>query len=291
LSSGHDGALLRHRSRLAAAALLVALLPAALGCGGPADGDGNESGGGAATTHGSSAAELPTIDPGPDGRLSVVFAGDSVMRELAGALVVALDGSVDAEYIGLASVAAATDVVPSWQLRMAEDPPDLVVVMIGLWEQAGITQLGAWEEPYVERLRPFIDTVTAAAPVLWLGHPPLLDDEEDARVQHLNEVWGTLPDRFDGVHYLDIGPAVAPDGAFHNVLQQDDGSRLLVRQIDGRHFCPDGAALAGQLVLEHLSPALGVQPAAAWEDGAWRSDPAVFEDPQLCPEELVEPTA
>jgi hypothetical protein len=68
-----------------------------------------------------------------------------------------------------------------------------------------------------------------------------------------------------------------------------DGRQVLVRQIDGRHLCPDGVVLEGRVVLAELAERYDLEITDEWESGPWRDDPAVYEFPQLCPDGLGEP--
>ncbi|OWY62550.1 hypothetical protein B7486_57810, partial [cyanobacterium TDX16] len=254
-----------------AALVLCSVLLGIAACGGAGEDAEPDSGGSGAAT---STQEPPTI----------AFVGDSVMDELAEGLVAALEGQAEVSFIGQSSVAGNLLVPLEWSSRLGTEDPDLVVVLVGTWE-AIAAEYHPGEQAYLDEVAPFLDVVAERAEVLWLGHPRL-QHEAEVTTDDLNSYWSQLPERHPGVTFLDAGAALEEDGEFRTLLDVD-GRQVLVRQIDGRHLCPDGVVLMGRAVLEELERRFGLQPADGWEQGDWR-DLGDEERGRLCPAGLGE---
>jgi len=260
------------RRILGATALTVVLALTACGSGGDTDE------GGAGDT------------PDDRGVPSIVFTGDSVMRELSAGIIEALGRQAEATYVGMPVVGGNADAVAEWEQRMADDPPDLVVVQVGVWEVKAAPHVAYGLVGYGDSLDGFLDVVTPHADVLWLGHPALQDPAADEVLDQLVGEWEALPEVHPEVAYLDAGSAVEGDGgAFQTLWPLADGGQALVRQIDGVHLCADGVVLEGRAVLAVLAERYGFRVTDEWESGPWREDPAVFEDPEYCPAGLGDP--
>jgi hypothetical protein len=219
---------------------------------------------------------------------TILFAGDSVMQELALGLTAALVGRANTSYIGLSDVAGNATAPPEWVERLEQSEPDLVVVMVGTWEAIAAAELPGGHATYPVSLQPFVEVLTARTDLLWLGYPK--PQEEDwFTTDELVDHWSELPDQYERVTFLDAGAAIEEDGQFRTLLEVD-GRQVLVRQIDGRHLCQDGVVLMARVVLEHLEEELGLEAAPGWETGEWR-DPVTFEEDGLCPAGLGEPLA
>lgn len=223
-------------------------------------------------------ADAPTRVP------RVLLAGDSVMSELAAGIRAALGPHVDARYVISPAVAEDHTLAAALRREVVASEPDVVVVLIGTWEAPAVLAGDGWDQDYRERVAPFIEDVTATTQLVWLGHPPTRDPAESLRLAAVNAVWSELAATTDALTYVDAGRGVAPDGAFHTLLDRPGGGRAVVRNLDGRHLCPDGIVLMAQEVLGPLTELLGSDPAPAWEQGAWRDDPETIRFPQQCPE-------
>jgi hypothetical protein len=140
--------------------------------------------------------------------------------------------------------------------------------MIGLWD-ASFAQShgdGAYRAVVDRSVRSF---TAAGGKVLWLSimrgginpDPPT------------NWFYAALAARDPGVvRYLDVDPALrAPDGGYPQIVT---GRRL--RQTDGWHLCPDGAAALTHFVLGRI----GLD-RPGWDTGPWRGTPRW--DPRTCP--------
>lgn len=224
----------------------------------------------------------------------VVFAGDSVMRELASGLVTAVEGGgVDASYVLQPALANQPDLA-GWERRLADQQVDVVVLLVGNWE-ALFTDTGepGWEERYVDEVfDPFVEVVTeAGAELVVLGYPPNDIPAEADRFDELNALWEAeaAADHDDGLVYVDAGAAVSdpigdPDGTYATSLDVPGEGEVQVRQTEGLHLCPPGVVLMAEPVLDLLAERYGVEAGEGWEDGDWRREPEHFELPELCPD-------
>lgn len=224
----------------------------------------------------------------------VVFAGDSVMRELASGLVTAVEGGgVEASYVLQPALANQPD-LPGWEQRLADQEVDVVVLLVGNWEALFTdTSTPGWEERYVEGvLDPFVDVITAGgAELVILGYPPNEIPAEAARFDELNALWEAeaAADPDDGLVYVDAGAAVSdpigdPAGTYATALDLPGEGEVQVRQTEGLHLCPPGVVLMAEPVLGLLAERYGVEAGDGWEDGDWRREPEHFELPELCPD-------
>jgi hypothetical protein len=228
--------------------------------------------------------EEPSAEGEPP--VEVLFTGDSVMQQVAAAMIEAVDGpEAQASFASTIAIADQPETLVGWQTVMAVEPPDVVVVMVGTWERdavrAGLQQ-GGWPEPYLAQVGPFLETLTGAgADVVWLTYPPGGSDEAND-VAALNEALAALPDRFPGVTVIDAGSEVAgPSGERVRTVVGADGVEQAVRE-ESVHLCPEGVVLMATPVVADLSERLGIALQPGWEQGAWRRDPALFTDPAAC---------
>lgn len=265
---------------MALPALAIVLVLA--GCGPGAEGDGDER---SAPSDGGATGEGQADD---DGLPSIVFAGDSVMRQLSSGVIDALEGQADATYLGMPTVAGNDAAVEEWAERLRADPPDLVVVQLGFWETIAASHVPYGMVGYGDSLEPLLDLLTQHTEVLWLGHPAMQEEDANRALDRMVLTWEALPERYEGVRFVDTGAAVEVDGAYHLLHPLPDGREVLVRQIDGRHLCPDGVVLLGRAVLAALAEQLPLEVGSEWESGLWRDDTEVI-DARLCPDEIGEP--
>lgn len=223
----------------------------------------------------------------------VAFAGDSMMREVAAALIAATEGpDVHSSFVLSATLADDPAAIQGWSTRAATKPPDQVVVLIGTWERAtpGVAaslQQPSWPTPYIEAVRPFTDAITGAGgEVLWLGYPPMYwpdDPTGGVNVARLNQAYAAVGASVPGVTYLDAGAEVAgPDGSSVRSVVGEDGQEVVLRQLD-QHLCPDGVVLVARPVVEELEQRLGITANSGWEQASWRHEPEHFQNPEQCP--------
>ncbi len=278
--------------RLAALALVLAL--AVTACGDDGDGTGSAAAG---TNPPTTPAPTTSVPPGgrqptPDDPLRVTFAGDSVMSELAPAMIEALEatGETEARFVLAPSLARSGAELVIWNQELQAHDPDLVVLLVGLWEDRvvgdGAYAAPGWARQYkAEVLDPFLDLVTSeGAKVLWVGMPAVRDDDATTRFATLNGAFAAAAEARDDVDYLPGGNFVsAPEGGYTDVGPAPvTGAPVRWRRIDGHHLCPDGAVAIAEPVLAAINEQWNVGVGYAWQQGAWRRPP-LLHAPEECP--------
>ena len=228
---------------------------------------------------------LPVLDshPTPAAPLRVLVLGDSVGLDLGQPLVNALGtlGNVTTTLDGRIDTGLTRPDYFNWpaelQVDLANQQPNLVVVMIGANDPQGIvTQDGSiqfgqpgWDEAYSARVSAFIAEANAAgAHVLWVGMPPMQDPGLDAAVKHLNALVQAqvAETKYGGAAYLSSVPALGDQHHYYTAYLPDSaGAVTNVRTPDGIHLTPAGgarlaaavvSAMEGQLHIE-LVPGVG----------------------------------
>jgi len=90
--------------------------------------------------------------------------------------------------------------------------------------------------------------------------------------------------------YLTNQQLFAPDGMFVTWMQTPQHVWVRARKLDNTHMCPYGAAQFGALVVQELTPLIGLgPPKAGWEFGAWTQDPRYNDPPGACPADQPPP--
>jgi hypothetical protein len=265
--------------------VVLVLLLAGSACAGPSAGDDrplavSPQPDDATPTAPSEVSTTTSLAVEPAGRVLVL--GDSGMFDAAPA-VVAMFRSTGAEAVdgsrrglGLTRVGFESESSPfaeEWARMVEADDPELVVVMLGVWDGGFVELYGA--DAYADVVEQAVAVLTErGARVLWLSTPPdrVVTDRPADHV--FEQVAAKHPGR---VFYADIDAAVrAPYLAV-------DGTLVRLRKNDGWHFCPDGAAAVateiGRLAVERgLARPAGIE----WLRGSWR-DAGVFDYPECGP--------
>lgn len=239
-----------------------------------------------------------TTEPGPrrptaDDPLRIVLAGDSVMAGLAPPLKAAVeaDGTSEVRFILTPSILRDPTVRFTWNQQLEEFNPEIVVMFVGTWESEVLrTGTGPasedpeWRGQYEANvLDPWLQLITSrGASVIWIGNPPVANDDANRAFSALNEAYAALPARWPSVTYLPAQEALnGPTPGYHDVIAGADGTFVRTRQIDGLHLCASGAELLAARIVDELTSAFKANEAAGWESGAWR-DAEVF-PPESCP--------
>lgn len=90
--------------------------------------------------------------------------------------------------------------------------------------------------------------------------------------------------------YLPTDQLFAPGDRYFTWNRTASGAWIRARKLDDTHMCPYGAAELGSLVVDDLTPVLGLQAMAPdWELGSWVHDPNFNDPPGACPDDQPPP--
>jgi hypothetical protein len=281
---------------LAVAGLLLA------GCG--AGGDDGEHAAGTTTTPSTSstvATTTTTQPPPPGGRrptpedpLRILMAGDSLMADvsLAIASTVQDGGAAVARLVAAPSVPRDDVTRALWREQLRTYDPEVIVVMIGVWEgmaedhltQESALELGSldWERHYRQSaLIPYVDLLTSrGAKVIWIGMPPSREARRELEWSSMNRAVRTLASQRDDLTWIPGDQILAnPDGTWADILPGPQGNPQRVRRIDTTHLCAEGAVRLARPVLQELEQQWEIPLAPNWPTRNWRW---VF-PPEDCP--------
>jgi hypothetical protein len=230
--------------------------------------------------------------PTPTDPLRVTFAGDSVMAELAPAMIQALEGPGESvgRFLLAPSLARGGAGGVVWNQEIREHDPDLIVVLMGFWEDAVVGETASdapgWAQQYrTAVVDPFLDLLTRdGAKVLWIGMAAVVDPVITVRLERLNSVFIDAADARDDVDYLPAGQFLSgPEGGYTDVsVSPTTGQPVRLRRTDGLHLCPGGVDALGAPVLDRITRQWNVQAAYGWQQGSWRQPP-LLQAPEECP--------
>jgi hypothetical protein len=116
----------------------------------------------------------------------------------------------------------------------------------------------AWRHEYGRRVGGLIDLANrAGAYVIWLGLPLTADPDQTARFDQINSViQEQIQARPGGAAFVDTYALLAgPNGGYAEYLQSLSGQIQDVREPDGVHLAPAGAAIVARQVLEDMNNA------------------------------------
>jgi hypothetical protein len=179
-----------------------------------------------------------------------------------------------------------------WRQQLAEYDPEVIIVMIGVWE--GMAEdflngdsgqaLGSpqWEATYRrETLDPYLRLLTSqGAKVVWIGMPPSREPRRELEWSSMNRAVRDLAAASADLTWIPGDEILAnPDGTWADILPGPQGNPQRVRRIDTTHLCAEGAVRLARPVLNHLHQQWDVPLAAHWPTGEWRY---VF-PPEDCP--------
>lgn len=238
---------------------------------------------------GSTAVAVATTQrvPSPEDPLRVVFAGDSVMAGLVPPLEAAFEerGAAVGRFVLTPSILRDPAVRFTWERQIEAFDPEVVVVLMGTWEamivegsEGSEGSLGTpgspeWLAAYRDELLvPWVDLLAAGgASIIWVGMPPVVEGAVAARIPALNAAFEALAAERDDLAYVDPGVLAGPDGGLAEV-RTIDGVETRLRQVDGLHLCPGGAALLAEPVLALLEADHAIAFGDRWRTGDWPAD-------------------
>lgn len=286
------------RASLAVALLTITLLAAA--CGDGADVvDPAAAEAPAASTTSTSPTTTTTAPPPPGGRrptaddpLRILMAGDSLMADISLAISSTLQdgGHAVARLVAAPSIPREDATRGLWRQQLDQYDPEVVVIMIGVWEGMAEDALrehalgtSAWLRAYRrENLDPYLDLLTGdGAEVVWVGMPPSNQPRRQLEWSSMNRAVRQLAEESPDLTYIPGDAILArPDGSWADILPGPRGTPQRVRRIDATHLCGDGAERLARPVLRYIQDQWDVPLAEDWSHRDWRW---VF-PPDECPE-------
>ena len=272
----------RHRSLLVGL-LAVALLAPACGA---EDGDGTAAAAElqeALQQEPSAAAPTDERRPTTEDPLRVLLAGDSIMADvsLAIAATVQAGGRAVARFAEEPSIPRDEATRDRWRQRLARFDPEVIVVLIGVWEAMatgapGQHPLGSveWERAYRDRLLdPYVELMaTRGAKIVWIGMPPVLDARRQRGFNAMNRAVRHSAEVSTELTYVPGDRILArPDGSWTAFLPGPQGNPQRVRRVDTTHLCADGAVRLARPVLRLIDRQWDVPFPPNWPSRGWRS--------------------
>ncbi len=232
---------------------------------------------------------LPTLrTPTADDPLRVLLVGDSYLYDAAPGMLAAMEADgvvapIDRSRLGF----TITD--DRWEDTLtgfvADHRPELVIAMWARFDAKWLETNDPAE--YQPRLDRAVEILTADGAVLaFVGLAPSLTEGVDPvpMERGINTFFEAIPARHPGrAFYVEPDPIVAPDGTPDRWIDTPAGP-LLVRKVDGSHYCGDGSARFGLAVAEILAAVAGVAPAdpALWWAADWRTERRYDDPPGAC---------
>ena len=207
--------------------------------------------------------------------LRVLVVGDSIGIDLGGPLSNDLTGTgvVQATFDGKVDTGLARPDYFNWpaelQADLANDHPDLVVVMMGANDPQAMTVGGnvvdygtpAWNVEYGARVGSILDEASAAgARTLWVGMPPMQGAQLNGEMQVVNGiVQSQVALRPATASYLSSWDVLGTSqGGFQAYATNAAGAEVNIRTPDGIHLSPGGGEWLSQAVIADLRARLGI---------------------------------
>jgi lysophospholipase L1-like esterase len=235
------------------------------------DGDGGRRGPGGATGDeaqrgtGTQATRVPRAtgdavrSPTADAPLRLWVGGDAMAEMFGRSLVrVAEDtGLVEGTlHYEMASGLTRPDYY-DWPDALADDlddhDPEVVVMIVGTNDGQGIVLDDGtpvpevsdprWLPEYRRRVGALMDLLHADGRIVfWVGQPPMLDPDYDARIDVINQAYAAEAATRPWITFVDSTVALGdPSGAFADALPDPAGTPVDVRRDDGIHLTAEGA--------------------------------------------------
>lgn len=194
----------------------------------------------------------PIRKPTGKNKLRVVVVGDSLAAGLGIYLERVLKPSlVRVSRQGRISSGLARPDYFDWPAAMEQIVdnfrPDLVVVMLGENDNQALRTPGGleetpvgtvdWPEDYEERVREFMELITAkGSRLVWVGLPIVRDEGRWSIVERQNDIFERAAHDVRNVAFLDTWDLFsAPDGGY-TAYYRSEGGVQLIRESDGLHF-------------------------------------------------------
>lgn len=278
------------RGRWALLSGLLAVALVATGCGSgdrdataAADLAGSETAAAADLAGSETASATDERRPTAEDPLRLMMAGDSLLADISLPIASAVQdgGRTVARVVEAPSIPRDDATREQWRQRLARFDPEVIVVLIGVWEgmatgAPGRYPLGsvAWERTYRQRLLdPYVELLASqGARVLWVGMPPVPDARRQRGFIAMNRAVRHLAEESTDLTYVPGDRILArPDGSWTAFLPGPNGNPQRVRRVDTTHLCPWGAVRLARPVLRHVERQWDLPLASNWPYRNWRS--------------------
>ncbi len=214
----------------------------------------------------------------PDPARKVLLLGDSTMVDASPAVTAMLKATGAKVSMGAGPGFGLTRLgvsenPPTWDVDyprlLREESPDLIIVMLGIWDQFYIENNGVLA--YAKVVQKATEILTSqGAKVVYMAIPP--GGKHPDRVQ--NGAFELMADMYPGqVFYIEYeGVLRGPAGDYPMTMVAPDGSTIHLRKEDVWHFCQDGAQrVAEELDRLGVVHGLTVPATPGWQSGSWRT--------------------
>jgi hypothetical protein len=277
------------RSRWPVGVLALAVVVSTAACGAGADGGAESQAAASPARTSTAAAPATTLPPPPGGRrptqdhpLRVLLAGDSLMADMSLAISSTLQdgGRAVVRLVAAPSVPRIDAYRTLWREQLDEFDPEVIVVLIGVWEgmaEEALTpfELGTprWERSYRRNaLEPYLDLLTSeGAEVVWVGMPPGAEPDRAREFNSLNRAVTHLARESADLTFVPGGRLLsAPHGGWADVLPGPNGHPQRVRRLDTTHLCADGAVRLARPVLRWVRDQYDIPLLHDWPHRNWR---------------------
>lgn len=230
----------------------------------------------------------PTRTSGAAARavVRVLTVGDGVMFDLEPAVAAAFgDDTVTTPraYFGMAlSRPEQFDWRTAWRDELATIRPDVVVVLLGVWDARTVTGGDRTYEPgttdffqwYSGVVGDAVELLTSTgAAVVWVSTLAEPDGAKNRAIAAVNTVARSVVARRPRARWVDGNVVLArqPD-AYQRMVTAEDGTEVPLRKTDGEHLCAEGAARLAGAVRDAAGFYFDVHADEAWRTGSWRND-------------------
>lgn len=215
----------------------------------------------------------PAPRPPKSRALRLLVAGDSLSISLGEQLEHTLSGApgIDFSRDGTRSTGLTRPELLDWPVRLrervAEEAPDVVVIMIGANDVMPLVGPDGshiyfdnpdWPKAYAAKAREMVDICRAANPrvkVYWVGVPAMGEPALAAGVKQVNAALKAMCAATPACTFVNTQAAFAdPKGNFSRHGRDGaSGDALLLRTADGVHMTDSGAKLLAGVVLDALA--------------------------------------
>lgn len=210
----------------------------------------------------------PLVTPTGRAPLRVLEIGDSLGIDLGLQLQAQLDstGIVDTTVRAEGDSGLCNTAFFDWPTHLAVDlatyHPEFVVVFIGANDDQGTYVDGtptapdtpAWKRAYAGRVDSILrEAERAGARVVWVGMPPMEDQDLAAAMQIENAIFGREVTTYPGTVYVSSTTTLGTSqGGFRSTGTDGQGNIVTTRTSDGVHLTPAGAGLIAHAVIGAL---------------------------------------